>query len=209
IYYGNNWSKQSDASAPQSAPAVWQGRFGAGSYGGGGIGQGGGHRVGDVVTYGPGNIFLNNRPRPLYVSMRVYFDFDASQWHPISNKFVNITGDHSQLLVQLKEGGPWRHAEELGFNGYPSWGIDNNGTPTSIAGLVDNRPVPTRQWVQIEVLIDLPGHVLKVWQDGVLTTNATPNFSSTKITVFGVNAYRGGGGETLSSDIFYKYDHFF
>jgi hypothetical protein len=209
IYFGDNWSRTTDANAPQSAPGIWQGRWAAGSYGGGVIGQGGGHGIGNVFTYGPGNVFLNNGPSHLYVSMRVYFDFDASQWHPISNKFVNITGDHSQLLMQLKEGGPWRHAEELGFSGYPSWGIDNNGTPTSIPGLVDNRPVPTRQWVQIELLIDLPGHVFKVWQDGVLTTNATPTFSSTKITVFGVNAFRGGGGETLATDLNYKYDHFF
>jgi hypothetical protein len=136
----------------------------------------------------------------------VYFDFDASQWHPISNKFVNLETDKGLILVQLNEGGNWRHAEELAS---PGFGVDNNGQPGSIPGQVDNRPVPVRQWTQIEVLVDLPGHVFKVWQDGVLTTNATPTFGSTKITTFGINAFRGGGGETLTTDLYWKYDHFF
>jgi hypothetical protein len=109
----------------------------------------------------------------------------------------------------LYEGGPWRHAEELGYSGFPSFGIDNNGTSTSLPGQVDNRAVPVKQWVQIELLVDLPNHVFKIWQDGVLTTNATPNFASTYISTFGINAFRGGGGETLTADLYYKYDHFF
>jgi hypothetical protein len=74
---------------------------------------------------------------------------------------------------------------------------------------VDNRPVPNRQWTQIEILIDIPNHVYKIWQDGVLTTNASPSFASTRINAVGVYAFRGGGGETLSTDLYYKYDHFF
>jgi hypothetical protein len=203
IYYGSNWTKTSDASAPQSAPSIWSGHWAPGSYGGGVIGAGGGHGIGNVFTYAP------NGATRIYMSMRLYFDFDASQWHPISNKFVNITGDNSQILVQLNEGGNWRHAEELAFAGN-GFGVDNNrNSPTSIAGQVDNRAVPNRQWTQLEVLIDLPNHVFKVWQDGVLTTNATPTFASTTINTVGINAFRGGGGETLTTDLYYKYDHFF
>ena len=66
----------------------WQrtgrGHWAPGSYGGGVIGQGGGHGIGNVFTYAASG---TNR---LYMSMRVYFDFDASLWHPISNKFVNL-----------------------------------------------------------------------------------------------------------------------
>jgi len=204
IYFGGNWNQMSDPTAPQSAPGVWRGHWAPGSYGGGVLGQGGGHGIGNVFSYAPAGASR------LYMSLRVYFDFAASQWHPISNKFVNIEGDHSQILVQLDEGGNWRHAEELGYTGYNSFGVDfNRNSPTSISGQVDNRAVPTQQWTQIEVLIDFPNHVFKVWQDGVLTTNATPTFASTRINTFGINAFRGGGGETLTTDLYWRYDHFF
>ena len=204
IYFGGNWNQMSDPTAPQSAPGVWRGHWAPGSYGGGVIGQGGGHGIGNVFSYTPAGASR------LYMSLRVYFDFDPSQWHPISNKFVNIEGDHSQILVQLDEGGNWRHAEELGYTGYNSFGVDfNRNSPTSISGQVDNRAVPNRQWTQIEVLIDFPNHIFKIWQDGVLTTNATPTFASTRINTFGINAFRGGGGETLTTDLYWRYDHFF
>jgi hypothetical protein len=203
IYFGNNWSKTTDVGAPQSPSNIWQGHWAPGSYGGGVLAQGDGHGIGNVFTYAA------NGTTRLYISLRVYFDFDASQWHPISNKFLNLEGDHSLILVQLNEGGNWRHAEELGAEGYPGFGVDNNRQPGSIPGRVDNRAVPTRQWTQIEVLVDLPGHVFKVWQDGVLTTHATPTFASTKITTVGINAFRGGGGETLTADLYWRYDDFF
>ena len=208
IYFGDRWSKTTDASAPQSAPSIWQGHWAPGSYGGGVIGQGGGHGIGNVFTYATG---ATNR---LYLSMRVKFDFDPSLWHPISNKFVNLQGDHSQILMQLRESGSyWRHAEELGFGSpYTSFFVDGGTSAPGeahIAGVVANPAVPNGQWVQIEVLIDIPNHVYKIWQDGVLTTNATPTFASTVINTVGVYAFRGGGGETLTTDLYYKYDHFF
>jgi hypothetical protein len=200
-----NWTRTTDASAPQSAPGIWQGHFAPGSYGGGVIGQGGGHGIGDVVTPTP------NITR-LYMSTRVYFDFDPADWHPISNKFVIIEGNNGSnlILVQLRENGDWRHAEELGPSGsfYVDGGTDFPGED-HIPGQLDNRAVPTRQWVQIEILIDLPGHVFKVWQDGVLTTNATPTFASTFMNTVGVHAFRGGGGETITKDLYWRYDHFF
>jgi hypothetical protein len=198
IYFGSNWSKTADG--------AWQGRWAPGSYGGGVIGSGSGHGIGNVFTYAA------NGTNRLYMSMRVYMDFDAANWHPISNKFVNLEGDHSLILMQLKEGGHWRHAEELGFGGgYTSFFVDG-GTDqpgeAHIPGQVDNRAVPNREWTQIEVLIDIPNRIYKIWQDGVLTTNAAPTFASTRINTVGVYAFRGGGGETLNTDLGYKYDHF-
>lgn len=199
IYFGANWTPAADS--------TWVGHWAPGSYGGGVIGQGGGHGIGNVFTYAPSGATR------VYLSMRVYFDFDASQWHPISNKFVNIECDHSLILMQLKEGGSWRHAEELSTGSpYTSFFVDKGLSQPGeahLAGQVDNRAVPNRQWTQIEVLIDLPNHVFKIWQDGVLTTDAAPSFASTRITMVGVYAFRGGGGETLSADLNYKYDHFF
>jgi hypothetical protein len=204
IYFGNNWSRTTDANAPQSAPGIWQGRWAAGAHGGGVIGQGDGHGIGNVFTYAA------NGTNRLYMSMRVYFDFDASLWHPISNKFVNLEGDRSQILMQLRESNHWRHAEELAFSG-PSFWVDGDNVPgeNHIPGQLDNRAVPNRQWTQIEVLVDLPNHIFKIWQDGVLTTNATPRFASSEIKAIGIYAFRGGGGETLITDLYYKYDNFF
>jgi hypothetical protein len=199
IFFGSNWSKAADG--------TWNGRWAPGSYGGGVIGSGNGHGIGNLFTYAASG---TNR---LYMSMRVYMDFDAANWHPISNKFVNLEGDHSQILMQLKEGGHWRHAEELGYGGgYTSFFVDGGTDQPGedhISGQADNRAVPNRQWVQIEVLIDIPNRIYKIWQDGVLTTNATPSFASTRINTVGVYAFRGGGGETLNTELGYKYDNFF
>lgn len=178
----------------------------------GATGLGGGHGVGNLFTYGPGAVFLSVPITRVYFSMRLRFDYpDATYWHSISNKFVNITGNHSQILVQLKEGSNWMHAEELGFGGpYGNFGVNDDGSGVgNIPGRVNNSAVPINQWVQIEVLIDLPNHVFQIWVDGVLRTNATPTFASTNIQVVGVNAFRGGGGETLDADLYWKYDHFF
>lgn len=197
----SNWTKVSDATAPQSPPDIWRGHVDSGVYGDG-------HGIGNVFTYA-----MLNQTR-LYASLRCRWAFPNDNWHPISNKFINIFSNHSTILVQSREGGNWRHCEELG-QGDPYWnfyvddGTDNLPFEDHIAGQLDNRAIPTNQWVQIEVVIDLPNHVFKVWQDGVLTTSATPTFSSTAMESFGVFSHRGGGGETLADDIDFEYDHFF
>jgi hypothetical protein len=147
------------------------------------------------------------------MSIRAYFDFDAADWHPVSNKFVNIFSNHSTILMQLREADNWRHAEELrAGDPYSSFFVDDGVDDVNedhIPGQIDNRAVPNRQWTHIEVLIDMPNHVFKIWQDGVLTTDAAPNFASTQMDEFGLYAFRGGGGETLENDLYYQYDHFF
>jgi hypothetical protein len=183
------WVQTSDASAPQSPPSTWVGHWVPGTYSDG-------HGIGNVGAAIP------NVTR-LYASVRVLYDFpDLSYWHAVSNKFVNIETDFGLILVQLKEGSNYRHAEELG-----NFAIDS--TPGNLAGQLSNGAVPVNQWVQIEVLIDLPNRIFKVWQDGVLTTSTTSApFAATRMSAFSINAHRGGGGETLSADLYYKYDHF-
>jgi hypothetical protein len=190
IYFGNSWT---------SSGGVFTGTLKAGSYGGGVVGQGSG--------YGIGNVFNNaiNGTKHLYAAMRVYFDFDAAGWHPISNKFVNIETDNGLILVQLNEGGQWRHAEFLSATTGSFWVDPGSGT----AGQVSNIPVPTRRWVTLEVLVDVATGVFRVWQDGVLTTDAKRPFTGvTKIYGIGWNAFWGGGGRTEPVDRSYKYDHF-
>jgi hypothetical protein len=201
------WQQTTDATAPQSPPGIWRAHWAPGSYGGGVIGEGAGHGIGSLFTRAMSG---TNR---IYFSLRCYFEFpNASYWHPISNKFVNIECNNSLLLNQLFEGNGavWRHAEELAFTG-SSWWADNNTTPgeNHIGGIVDNRAVPINQWTQLEGLIDIPGGTYKMWQDGVLTTNVpSPPFVSSNMQTFGIFAFRGGGGETLNADLFYRYDHF-
>lgn len=196
IYFGTSWT---------SAGGQWTGRWDTGSFGGGVIGQGDGHGIGNVFAY-PGSVTR------LYLSIRAYFDMTASQWHPISNKFVNIECNNSLILVQLRENNPghWRHVEELGFVG-GSWYIDPDPTQFAnephLAGQIANPPVPVRQWTQIEVLVDLPAKTLKVWQDGILTTDGKNlPFKSTSCHTPGLNAFRGGGGETITAAFTWRYE---
>lgn len=206
IRYGTHWTKTTDANAPQTAPGIWQGHWAPGAYGGGIVGQGGGSGIGDLFN----RVMQAGSTKQLYVSMRVYFDFNANQWHPISNKWLNVTTDKSQILMQIKESSHWRHPEELSFSTGSWWGdSDNVPGENHIGGQVSNVAVPNKQWVQIEVFIDLTNKVYKVWQDGVLTNNLTPPFVGTEINEVGIYNFRGGGGETISSDLYYRYDHFF
>lgn len=205
--FNSYWAQLSDASAPQTPPSTWVGTWRVGTYATG-------HGIGNVFTYGPGNLFLTNPISRVYMSMRVKFEFpDTSYWHPISNKFVNIFGDHSTILTQVREAANWRHAEELG-NGDPYFsffvdnGIDAPGED-HIPEQVLNSVIPINEWVQLEVVIDIPNHIFKVWQNGVLTTSAAPNFASTSMNTIGFYAFRGGGGETLGAVLKYHYDHFF
>lgn len=206
--FSSYWTKTLDATAPQTPPSTWVGNWVPGTFATG-------HGIGNVFTYGPSNIFLTSPITQLYFSTRLYYEFpNTTYWQPVSNKFINITGNHSQILVQLNEGGKWRHCEELGYGDpYYNFAIDNSisNPPTEITypGLLSNGVVPINQWLQIEMQIDLPNRIFKVWQDGVLTTNGAPIFASTSINTIGINAHRGGGGETLDANLYFHYDHFY
>lgn len=202
--YQDKWSQDTDATAPQSPSAIWTGHWPAGSYGGGVINSGSGHGIGNVFSYGPNGDWANVANTPhVYLSMRCKFEMpDTSYWHPISNKFVNIEGNQYNILVQLNEGGNWLHATELST----PWAI----VPGEVAGRVDNSPVPINQWVHIEVHLDIPNGIFRVWRDGVIRCDCTTApFVNTGIHTVGVNAFRGGGGETLDADLYWHYDHFY
>jgi hypothetical protein len=196
-----NWSKISDSSAIQSPPDVWRGHMPKGTWA-------------PDTGHGMGNVFsrVMAGTTKVYVSMRALFEFPdgASNWHPISNKFLYVPtdGETHAILMQLVEGGNWRHAEELhpAGNFYVDNGIDAPGED-HIPGQIANPPVPTNEWVHFEIIIDLVGGVYRIWQNGVLTTDASPSFRSTSISMVEFTAFRGGGGETLTADIYYRYDH--
>jgi hypothetical protein len=213
IYFGDSWLPGTTSSfGLPDKPAgfnnrVWRGRYTPGSYGGGVVGAGSG--------YGIGNFFLvlGHTVRRVHIGMLMYFDFpDASYWHPISNKGVNIEGSNALLLRQWKEGSHYNHCEQLHFtSGALSFFIDND-SPSSDgekhpAGQLNNNAVPLRQWVKSECEIDLMNGVFRSGQDGVLTTVSTPPFTPTTMQPPGINFFRGGGGETLSQNRDYYVGH--
>lgn len=195
----SHWSLLSDPTATQSPPGVWKAQWTAGVY---------------PSTHGLGNIFTSpafGTSGRVYASMVTKFDYvDQNDWHPISNKWVNIECNASQLLMQLKEGSYYRHVEELSFTNGSWWG-DDNPVPgeNHLGAQVSNIVVPINAWNQIELLIDIPLGIIKVWQNNVLTSSYTPPFVSNEINTFGFNAFRGGGGETLLHNIAWNYDHFY
>ncbi len=183
-------------SAPASPPSIWQGRWDPGSYGGGIIGQGSGHGIGNIFYYLPGGV------NHIYISLRHAVDA-AYDWHPISNKFLNIEAGPTAhlLLMQLNEGGNWCHCEQLGTSNFY---IDPANTP----GQVNNDAIPTGQWNHFEILIDLAAATWKVWLNGTLRTNASSvPFAVSQLSMVGFYAFRGGGGETLASTMYWYYDH--
>lgn len=199
LYDGNpsNFTHLTDPAAPGSPPGVWQVRFPPGSYGGGVIGQGTGWGAGNVFTDSP----ISARPSALYVS--VWHKVDPNyQWHPISNKFLYISP--GQVLVQIKEGSKWLHAESLNMG---QW-LDPQG-PLNGAVLIKykNDPVSKGVWHHYEFLIDIAAGTFKVWLDGDLKTSAiNVRFSESYFNEVNMTAYRGGGGETLTQELFWYYD---
>lgn len=193
---GGYWSRQLDVTAPNSPPDIWKGHFSPGVY---------------PTGHGLGAFFatLPNVTR-LYMSVQVYFDFSDSEWQTVSDKLIFIQGNNgSVILIQLFEAPYWRHGSELksGNSFYIDPGASSPGE-LHIPGQLSNGIVPTRQWVQLEVLVDLAG-VFKIWQNGVLTTSATPTFAATQLSEFKVSPFRGGGGETILNDLYWKFDSFY
>jgi hypothetical protein len=154
---------------------------------------------------------VNGQTR-LYCSVWVYFEYpDAgtADWHSISNKFINLETNGpvpgSNTLVEVYEGGKWLHASELA-----------SGTSMDAGtGQVDNNPVLTNQWNQVEMVIDIPNKLWKVWLNGTLKSDSTQRpggqypFIQTSIVSFSIKSFRGGGGEYLASDLHWRYDHIY
>jgi hypothetical protein len=196
---GSNFSEISDASAPLSPSGVWQAHWAPGSYGGGVIGSGSGHGIGNVYYTLPS-------PTALYGSIRIKFDANYA-WHPISNKFVFLSPD--AILVQLDEGGNWLHGEVLDAG---VWLDPNNAdTPSSVAiSTWRNDPISRGVWHHVEFVVDRAAGTFKIWLDGSLKTSASNIvFPSSTFTEFNLTAFRGGGGETISQDMYWYYDHAF
>ena len=195
------WTSESDATAPQSPPGTWVGHIPPGTYGS----PESGHGIGNIFTS-----VMSGTSR-VYISIRTMFDFSTNGWHSISNKMVNIECNNNALiLMQSRETPHWRHASELSGSGniFVDDGEDQ-GTDIHIPGQVSNIAIPNQQWVHLEIVIDLANSVYKIWQDGVLTTDAEPDFVATSIFTVGILVFRGGGGETLGEDVYYRHDHFF
>lgn len=204
--FSTNYTLQSDATAPQSPSSIYRAHWAAGDFSGPG-----GHGLGNIFTRGhPLNQFIATPTPRIYISVRMYFDYPSGQadWQPVSNKFINIECNTGQILVQLYEQGNYRHCEEL--NNAGSFFVDggqNQPGETHIPGQLTNPVVPTNQWVHLEFVIDIPNHIFKVWQNGVLTTSATPTFVASSMVTIGFNAFRGGGGEVLVDNLNWLYDH--
>lgn len=188
IRFGTNWTKVGD---------TWVGHWAAGVYPDS-------HGIGDL--YAPLSFGSSGT---MYISIRMRINGNANDFHGTSNKFVNIETDHGQILKQLKETTHYRHPEELAVGG-SNWYGDDDPTPgeNHLGPQLDNRAVPVNQDFHIEVVIDIPNGLFKVWQDGVLTSSySSVPFVATELNQFGLYAFRGGGGETLAHDIDWIYQH--
>lgn len=148
-----------------------------------------------------GSLFTSQTWRGSVVWLSTRFQQTGVQ-HPISNKFLEWSCSGALLLVQLKEGSQWLHAEQL-VNGGNSFWIN----PDNTAGQVRNAAVTPGVWHTIEVLIDLSAKTWKVMLDGQLTTDARNlPFACSTLSGFATHAFRGGGGETLGTTSTWRFD---
>lgn len=187
---GSNFSRLSDAAAPRSPSGVWQMHFQPGTYASG-------HGSGNIWTDIPGS------PTAVYIS--VWHKVDPNfVWHPISNKFLWLSP--GQILVQIEGSGKWLHGQNLNAS---QW-LDPS--PANLNGAVlltyKNDPVTRGVWHHYEVVIDKAARTFKIWMDGDLKTSATNlTFAEGYFSQFNFTAHRGGGGETLTRDVYWYYDH--
>ena len=180
---GSNWTRVSDATAPQSPPYVWQLHFPPGTW---------------DTGHGFGNLFTTLPPTnsELYLSLWIKWDPNY-EWHPISNKFLWF--DAGQILVQALEGGTYLHAEDLDI---PTWFTPQTNTPITLG-----------VWHHVEVqLVRGAAGMVKVWMDGGLKTSYTGTLISPANNAwadFVLTGHRGGGAFTNTRDSYYWVDHIF
>lgn len=189
MIYSDGTLKQSDPTAPMSPNDVWRMHFQAGTY---------------AESWGSGNVYTNLTGlniAELYTS--VHFQFSANYpWHNISNKFLWWTP--SQLLCQSNEGGRWLHATSQAASQWLSPGLENG----AVLNTYKNDEITSGVWHQVECVISRSAKTWKIWLDNDLKidgsnlTIADPYFEE-----FLLEAYRGGGGETLAVDCYNYWDH--
>jgi hypothetical protein len=189
-------TKVTDATAPMSPSDVWKMQWVAGDFW---PDPDGGHGIGNIFT----NITSENVAH-LYTS--VHFKFSAGYpWHNISNKWLWWTPN--QLLQQSNEGGVWMRGAVLDAVGGGQWlspGLENGATLNTYS----NTAITDGVWHQIESLIDRSTGTWKTWYDGTLTLDASGvTFDDPYFQEFLLEAFRGGGGETLPSDCENYWDH--
>jgi hypothetical protein len=179
----SNWTRVSDATAPQSPPYVWQLHMPPGTW---------------DTGHGFGNLFTALPPSntELYLSISIKWDPNF-EWHAVSNKFLWF--DAGQILVQSREGSDWLHAEALDVS---TWFDPQVNTPISLG-----------VWHQVEVVLrrGIPG-TIKVWMDGVLRTSYTSvniPLPNNVFSDFVLTGHQGGGAFTRTRDSYYWIDHIF
>ncbi len=182
--------KVSEGGAPMSPSDVWRMHFQPGTFG---------------ASHGVGNIYTNlvsESVTALYTSL--HFKFSASYpWHPVSNKWLWWTP--GQFLLQSKEGGWWTHHGNLGGG---EW-LDPDNIGSASLDTYNPVEITSGEYHQIETIIDRVGATWSTWLDDTLVIAAsslTIDGGST-FEEFILEAYRGGGGETLGVDCYNYWDH--
>jgi hypothetical protein len=174
---GTNFTALSDATEPVSGPGAWELHFEAGTFDDG---------------HGAGNIFYPMSEPEFYFCMAHWWDPDYV-WHPVSNKFLNLSDDN--FLIQSKESDRWLAAHNL--------------QTAQLYPTIDNSPIELGVWHVLEVYLKkgtVDGRI-QIWLDGVLRTDITGDVRGDggDFGWFGVYGFRGGGGETLPHDIFQRF----
>lgn len=157
-------------------------------------GSGPGSSIGDIYTGAA------NGTSRIYFSALMYFDLPSnSYWHSISSKFMEFQCPGGDFVIHLfASGGNYLFCECADGSAF---NLD------STHGQISNNPIPLRQWIEIESLIDLPNKTWKLWLNGNLTSaNTNIPFVATSFNEHHIVLFRGGGGETLSNDVSYIFD---
>lgn len=192
-------TRQSDASAPGSAPNVWRVLMPAGSAGGScdpGVENGCATGTGSSTGYGRWGLPIN--ANTLYASLWV-------KWSPnfwfqqVSQKFLrlDIAGGAQALLIQASHNGVFLRAsnEQLGQAYEPRIGTQ-----------------PSRGvWHQVEILVTRGANgSLKAWLDGQLRLDYTGAMATLgPFSTFEVHSEMGGGSALLVADQWFAVDHVF
>lgn len=185
---GTNFTKINDATAPMSPSDVWELHWWPGTWG---------------TSHGAGNIWRNVSGRTaLYWSMTFKMD-SGYDWHNISNKWLLLAG--ISVIVQIEESGRWFSVQNQGGSQNLHPGSENGATLNTWV----NRTVTTGAWHQYEALVDITAGTWKQWLDGELILDASGVvFSQATFTEWNMTGHRGGGGETITTDMYWYLDDF-